>query len=134
MHKGPRSHAPLPNGSFLDDQKSGKMLGEPSQGIRDSPVPSCRVACAASVKGGNRVVRREGRRRGHVTASSISFIASFVVPHVFQKAPLLESWDESTSASLDLVLELTISYNFQFSQVYLMAANSRRKSKATQIY
>lgn len=130
MHKGPRSHAPLPNGSLLEDQESGKMLGQPSQGIGDSPVPSCRVPCAAAAKGGNCVVTREGRRRGHVTASSITFIASFVVPHVFQKAPLLES----TSASLDLVLELTISYNFQFSQVYLMAANSRRKSKATQIY
>lgn len=86
MHKGPRSPAPLPNGSFLEDQESGKMLGEPSQGIRDSPAPSCRVACAASAKGGNRVVGRERRRRGHVTASSITFIASFVVPQCFPES------------------------------------------------
>lgn len=77
------------------------------------------------------MVTREGRRHGRFTASSITSIASFVVPGVFQA---LESCDETTFASLHLVLEPIVSYNVQFSQAYLMAANSRRKSKPTQIY
>lgn len=94
MHKGPRSHAPLLNGRGEAQWGRCKMFIQPSQGIRDFPSPSCRVACSASLKG----QKWMGTRK-------------------FQS---LKSCVEATSASPHLVLELIVSYNFWFSQVFFL--------------
>lgn len=72
--------------SLPSHKEGGEMLAQPSQGIGDFPGPSCRVVCTASAKGGDRVVTRDGRRRGRFAAGSVTFMACFVVPGVFQKA------------------------------------------------
>lgn len=66
------------------------MLAEMSQGIGDSPVPSCRVACAVPAKGAKSRKGEQGTGKGEdvasSTASSIIFIACFVVPAVFSES------------------------------------------------
>lgn len=98
-------------------EESGKVLAAMSQGIGDSPVPSCRVACAVPAKGAKSRKGEQGTGKGEdvasSTASSIIFIACFCgACCFFRKLQQLESCDETRSASLDLVLQLITSYNF----------------------
>lgn len=109
-------------------KEDGKMLAQCHSALGTS-LPS-RTVRSASAKERNCTLTKEGRHI-HFIACPTAFMVSFVVPYVFQKDPVP---DKTTPSSLALVLELIVSYNFQFSQVYLKASNSRRKSKANQTY
>lgn len=124
-HKGPRSPGSLARGS-LQHEEGGKVWARVSPSTGDSPVPSCRVACAAPAKGAADG-SREGSRPCHSTASPITFMAGFVVPAALQGAPAPRVPYETTAASLDFcdetslgaVLQLITSYNFLKSILWM---------------
>jgi len=125
---GPTHSCPVAHSSLEED---GKMLAQCYDALRTSLIP---LEGQLMLK--RKAPRPQRKKEGTVISLpgpqlSREVLWCLIVSRNLQP---LEFRDKATPASPASVLELITSCNFQFSQVYLKASNSRRKSKATQIY